>query len=265
MHFDIEPSGFPTRFNRYTTTMMAEDAVTLIRHLGWHSVHLVGFSLGGMIATELAYMAPDTVRSLSLVATAHSSRSVLTFGLTRLPRLLKWRSSRWWSEIMYPNAYLTETNHRQMLERFYTQLESHARMPSLMGALTQLTAVLSHHVSSRRLSGLQARGFPILIVAATKDLVIHSAAAEYLYKALSGPATRFVKVADAGHGVIVQCADTVAQELKLTFHTPLQPQREAQAKAFCATKDERQGLFVVVLLVFILIGALNFLRQDWIR
>nr|KAJ3422993.1 hypothetical protein HK105_004952 [Polyrhizophydium stewartii] len=54
---------------RYTTTLMARDASRLLNHLGWEHVHLVGVSLGGMIAQELALMLGDKVLSLTLEST----------------------------------------------------------------------------------------------------------------------------------------------------------------------------------------------------
>ena len=45
-------SGKPTM--RYSTSEMAKDVVDLFDHIGWtSSVHVVGVSMGGMIAQEL--------------------------------------------------------------------------------------------------------------------------------------------------------------------------------------------------------------------
>ncbi|KAH9036175.1 alpha/beta-hydrolase [Lactarius pseudohatsudake] len=56
----------------YSTSAMAEDAIVLLDFIGWtesRSVHVVGLSLGGMIAQELAYRIPERCISLSLAAT----------------------------------------------------------------------------------------------------------------------------------------------------------------------------------------------------
>jgi 3-oxoadipate enol-lactonase len=53
----------------YTTESMAEDAVALLDHLGIEQVHLIGKSMGGMIAQIFAARHPERVRSLVLACT----------------------------------------------------------------------------------------------------------------------------------------------------------------------------------------------------
>ena len=59
---------------RYTTRMMALDIYEIFEAVGWsktpRSVNIVGISMGGMIAQELALLDPRLVQSLLLVSTA---------------------------------------------------------------------------------------------------------------------------------------------------------------------------------------------------
>lgn len=53
----------------YTTETMAGDILGLMDHLGIERTHLLGTSMGGMIAQQVALMAPERVISLVLAST----------------------------------------------------------------------------------------------------------------------------------------------------------------------------------------------------
>ena len=54
---------------RYTTAGLAKDAIDVMDHLNWERAHVLGNSLGGMVAQELALLAPARIATLSLVVT----------------------------------------------------------------------------------------------------------------------------------------------------------------------------------------------------
>jgi len=53
----------------YSTRMMAEDTAKLMDYLGIGKAHVMGISMGGMIAQELAINHPDKVNKLVLACT----------------------------------------------------------------------------------------------------------------------------------------------------------------------------------------------------
>ncbi|KAH9873201.1 hypothetical protein J1614_005599 [Plenodomus biglobosus] len=58
---------------RYSTSEMAKDIIEVIDHIGWtgkRELHVVGISMGGMIAQELASLIPTRICTLSLISTA---------------------------------------------------------------------------------------------------------------------------------------------------------------------------------------------------
>lgn len=68
-------------FMRYSTSEMARDTIDVLDHVGWtapRSVHLLGISMGGMIAQEMAILVPERLATLFLVSTA--ARIVNTVG-----------------------------------------------------------------------------------------------------------------------------------------------------------------------------------------
>ncbi|KAI1192379.1 alpha/beta-hydrolase [Nemania serpens] len=84
IRYDHRDTGLSTSFAKasgdapvYTLSALADDAVGLIRHLGLDGVHLVGTSLGGPIAWQVAARLPDLTRSLALVLTSPTGRQQL--------------------------------------------------------------------------------------------------------------------------------------------------------------------------------------------
>lgn len=67
----IYPTTTPLNPFKYSSCLMARDTLALLQHMQWTSgVHVMGLSMGGMIATELALAAPQgMLASLALVAT----------------------------------------------------------------------------------------------------------------------------------------------------------------------------------------------------
>ncbi|KAI5467576.1 Alpha/Beta hydrolase protein [Mariannaea sp. PMI_226] len=67
--------GSDKPLGRYTTSEMAKDAIEVLDHVGWtedRSVNIVGISMGGMIAQELAFILPQRLQSLTLCCSSAS-------------------------------------------------------------------------------------------------------------------------------------------------------------------------------------------------
>ena len=214
--------------------MMAQDALALMDYLNWNTAHVVGVSLGGMIATEVAATSPDRILSLSLLVTTPGITSMLqsTFlqlnGISTLlqspMRKSKTEAIKGKMFLLFTPEYLDQPstsdpsrlNRDVLFDRFY-RLAQRIKPPSRQAALSQFAAALSHQVGPARLRCIREKGFSILVVSAEQDRLIHTSNSKRLYESLRGNNTRVVRYPNAGHGVMVQCADSLADELLSTF------------------------------------------------
>ncbi len=76
----------------YTLTDMAEDGLALLDHLEHDAAHVVGISMGGMIAQTMALHRPERVRSLTSIMSTTGRRSVGWQDPRLLPMLLARRA-----------------------------------------------------------------------------------------------------------------------------------------------------------------------------
>jgi len=233
--FDNRGSGRTiTPPGRLTTSLMAQDTRYLMDHLGWDKVHVVGQSLGGMIAQELALVVPDRVLSLSLISThAGGWRAYvppwaalftsIRHPFTRCPK----EQARIWMETVFSRKFLSlpgSKEHYSVIKGEYTTVLDFY-MESLVGQFDgifvkenpfyqlwqQVTAVLTHRVTARRLSSLKDK-FPILLMVGTGDKIVHPAHTDFLHSTLGG---HLVKFDGAGHAVTEECLDQVNSYLHL--------------------------------------------------
>jgi pimeloyl-ACP methyl ester carboxylesterase len=67
--FDHRGIGTSARATEFTITDLADDAAAVLDHLGWESANVMGISMGGTVAQELALRHPGRVRRLVLGCT----------------------------------------------------------------------------------------------------------------------------------------------------------------------------------------------------
>jgi pimeloyl-ACP methyl ester carboxylesterase len=180
----------------YTLSDMALDAVGLLSALGIEQAHVVGASLGGMIAQTIAIEHPERVLTLtSLMSTTgepdygQSTPETLEALLTPTPddregyieaskNWLGWRSKRW------PDA------------EFVRQLaaDSYDRCHYPQGANRQLAAMVA---SGSRADGLRRLTTPTLVIHGLDDTLIAPSGGERTAELV--PGARLILVADMGH------------------------------------------------------------------
>lgn len=66
---DLRGSGLSSATDQaFSIEDLAQDVSAVLQHLGIASAHVVGFSMGGLVAQALAVLAPERIRSLVLAA-----------------------------------------------------------------------------------------------------------------------------------------------------------------------------------------------------
>ena len=182
-----------------TTADMAGDVILLMDRMGWSAAHIVGMSMGGMVAQEVALRFKERVRSLTLMATTplgirgglSTPRAVPLFFRAFLGtrRMRKSAAGR----ILFTRAFLKAGGDRRLEDIFDERFNPKF---SLKGFCSHLSAVLSHW-TERRLHEL--KDVRTLVLWGEEDLLIRPRESERLMQKI--PHARRVSYKNTSHGV----------------------------------------------------------------
>jgi pimeloyl-ACP methyl ester carboxylesterase len=194
----------------YTIKLMADDALGLMDHLGWESAHVMGASMGGMIAQELALGHPERVRRLVLLYTNCGGNeqvpaSAEVYDLLYTPRqgLTAEDLARTSLPLLFPQHYI-EDNPAEMEEFIRTYLIAPIQPQCFVWQIMGASSWSCHS----RLAGLH---HPTLIAAGTEDVLIPPENSRILADAI--PNSRLVMFEGAGHGLQTMFPEELASEV----------------------------------------------------
>ena len=197
-----------------TIPAMADDAVRILDDLSWDQAHVVGVSMGGMIAQELALRSADRCQSLTLVAT-HGGAPVASLPTLRGMRffvqgLFGGQKNRMRSlpRLLYPDEFLESIGPTAIRSHLDVRL---GHPPALRTVLGQLYAVWRHSTESR----LPEIQMPTLLVRPGKDILIRPTQTDRLAQRI--PNARVLRFDDSGHGVTFQKAAELNAALREHF------------------------------------------------
>ena len=196
---------------------MAEDALKLMDAQNWASAHIVGHSMGGLIALHLALSARSRVRSLALLCTFGCGTDA-----TRLSAWMLWtglrtrigtrrQRRRAFLKLVLPPEALT-THDRDAVAQRLAPLFGHDLADQPPVAMKQLSAMRRYDATPRlgELAGLST-----VVISARHDRI----ARPELGRALAAgiPQARYVEFENAAHGVPIEQPDEVNKLLHEHF------------------------------------------------
>lgn len=185
-----QPPGAPI-----TVAQMADDARVVLEAEQITAAHVVGHSLGGLVALQLALDARPRVRSLALLCTftGHRTAAPLTarmlwLGLRARVGTRAMRRRGFMQIVLPPGATADAT---ALADLFGHDL---ADQPPVASA--QLRALRAADLTDRL---RELAGVPSLVVAAAHDPIAPPSAGQALRNGIDG--ARYVEVPDASHGL----------------------------------------------------------------
>ncbi|MEZ4463767.1 MAG: alpha/beta fold hydrolase [bacterium] len=191
----------------------ADDAAAQLDHLQIERAHVVGISMGGMIAQHLALRHADRLRSLTLIATHAGGRRAVLPTARGLRLFLQANLDRHQRGDAVLHLLMTpEFLERADRSRVKADLAEELGTRSTLARFGQLGAVLTHN-TRRRLSALGH--VPTLVIKPERDVLIHPRHSDHLAARI--PGARLVAVPDAGHGLLREHPEQISDLLLQHF------------------------------------------------
>lgn len=199
----------------WTIGTFAGDAVRLMDHLGWDQAHVVGVSMGGMIAQQIALGHRDRLRSLTLITTHNGSpraRVPTAEGAMRFVLANATPKRRRLSHLMrllFPPEHLAKTDVAELKRSLQASFGGRISRRTRLGHLS----VVATHRAGRRLRRLT--GLPTLIVKAGRDVLVPPRESDRLHRHI--PGSTLLDLTESGHGCLSQCTEEVNAALLAHF------------------------------------------------
>ena len=185
----------------YSTKMMADDTINLMDYLGIEKAHIVGASMGGMIAQELAINYPERIMKLVLACTYARPAAVneITPEQAELAQLTDTKMANTLVGMAFNRPFYRITF--GLLDSIQTKFIGAAGMAGIAG---QRAACASHNSLDR----LQSITAPTLVIVGSEDRIINPVSSEVIAGKI--PGARLVKVEGGSH--------SFSLEMKKTFN-----------------------------------------------
>jgi pimeloyl-ACP methyl ester carboxylesterase len=211
--FDYPGIGRSTGTTPSTVATMTKQLVDFCRALDLNSLDVVGFSLGGMIAQQLAFEYPDMARRIVLLGTGPRGGEGMTFTELTVDELND-------PVALLMNAFFTPSDASKSaghayLDRLRLRATDRDEPVPRQAAIAQLDSIREWGAipSENRFAMLGQIHQPTLIVHGNKDVVVMPINAFLLAKHL--PNAQLIMYPDASHGAHSQHAELFLEHARL--------------------------------------------------
>ena len=226
--FDSRGVGASSGVPATSIEQMAEDAITFIKAMGFAQVDLFGFSMGGMIAQEIALMEPQLVRRMVIAGTGPAGGECIST-VARVTYLDMLR------------GFLTRQDPKQFLfftrtpggiragKAFLARLKERSQNRDKEITVTALQAQLKalRRWGSKAPADLSKIHQPVLVANGDRDRMVPSVNTHDLARRL--PNSDLIIYPDSGHGAVFQFhEDFVPKALEFLARDSCPERRESR-------------------------------------
>jgi 3-oxoadipate enol-lactonase len=193
----------------YSTSQMADDAAALLARLGLGRAHVLGVSLGGMIAQEIALRHPGCVDRLVLACTSPGGEVSVRPSPEVLAAFARAHGGDLEQEIRRTIPFLyTERYRRERPEEIEAFVRRRLAKPVSAEAQAAQLAAARGHAAGERLREISAR---TLVITGTADRIVPPVNSRRIAERI--PRARLVLLEGAPHRLFAENADEFNREV----------------------------------------------------
>ena len=184
-----------------TIEAMARDAITFTDALGLTTIDVVGHSMGGLVAQEVALARPDLVRRLVLVGTGPRGGEGIGARPGWVGKLFARKYQRqedMWLPILFAPTRTSQAAGRAYIERIVARADRDTPVADQSIAAQRAAIAAYGAAKDPSYANLKGLELPVLVVNGTDDIIIPTINSYILQQFL--PDAELILYPDAGHG-----------------------------------------------------------------